>query len=54
LQDRNPDSEVLRVWAVRDGDVALTSPVSVPEPGTLALFGLGLGLFGMVGRRKSV
>jgi len=40
-------------WAVRSGDVgASTPPVSsVPEPTTLAIF--GLGLLGLVARRKS-
>jgi len=40
-------------WAVRSGDViASTSPVtSVPEPTTLAIF--GLGLLGLVARHKS-
>lgn len=35
------------VWAVRDGDVAN----SVPEPGSLALFGIGLALVGVMRRR---
>ncbi|MBL4705330.1 MAG: PEP-CTERM sorting domain-containing protein [Flavobacteriales bacterium] len=39
-------------WAVRFGDVSPTPPnVDVPEPTTLAIF--GLGLLGLVVRRKS-
>jgi len=42
-----------QVWAVRDGDVAGTSLVaSVPEPGTLGLFGAAIGLAGFLRRRK--
>lgn len=41
----------LRVWAVRDGDVA-NQPASVPEPGTLALFGTALLGLGLVRRRR--
>lgn len=36
------------VWPVRDGDVATT----VPEPGTLALFGLGIAGLAFTRRRK--
>jgi hypothetical protein len=39
------------VWAVRDGDVG-TALTSVPEPASLALFGIGLGLAGITRRRK--
>jgi hypothetical protein len=53
LQDLNGIGDGLRVWAVRDGDVAaLAPPTSVPEPGTLALFGTGLTLFGFARRRR--
>jgi len=40
-------------WAVRSGDVGASTPPasSVPEPTTLAIF--GLGLLGLVARRKS-
>jgi len=34
----------LFAWAVRDGDVVTQT---VPEPGSLALFGAGLGLLGL-------
>ena len=44
----------LKIWAVRDGDVAaLTSPsTSVPEPGTLGMFGFGLAAIAFATRRK--
>jgi len=52
-QDDNDKGNSLYGWAVRSGDVgASTPPVSsVPEPTTLAIF--GLGLLGLVARRKS-
>lgn len=38
-------------WAVRDGDVAaITSPI--PEPETYAMFMAGLGLMGLMARRR--
>jgi hypothetical protein len=41
-----------QVWAVRDGDVAPLVSNSVPEPGTLGLFGAAIGLAGFLRRRK--
>ena len=38
-------------WAVMDGDVA-PAPASLSEPGTLALFGIGLAGLGLARRRK--
>lgn len=43
-----PKSDLLQVWAVRNGDVAVVS-----EPGSLALIGLGLTLLGFSLYRKS-
>jgi len=51
LQDFNFKSYNMYAWAVRDGDVgAVTS--SVPEPGTLAIF--GLGLLGLISRKRLI
>jgi hypothetical protein len=47
-QSLNGKNDGSRVWLLRDGDVA---SVSVPEPGTLALFGLGI-LGARVARRR--
>jgi hypothetical protein len=49
-------NDYLKVWVVRDGDVAatITPPASVPEPGTLGLLGMALGTAGFLRRRKQV
>lgn len=46
-QELNGIGDQQRVWLVRNGDVA------VPEPGGLALFGLGLAVMGLVQRRRA-
>jgi hypothetical protein len=45
-------ADVARVWLVRDGDVGAVNQ-SVPEPGTLALLGLGLLGVGVTRRRRA-
>lgn len=46
LQGNDLKESLYFSWAVRDGDVA------VPVPGTLLLFGAGIGLTGITRRRK--
>jgi hypothetical protein len=50
-QEGTERADAGRVWFVRDGDVG-QAQTSVPEPGTLALFGLGLIGAGITRRRK--
>jgi hypothetical protein len=47
FQGQFSKSSEMTAWAVRDGDVA-----AVPEPGTLALLGMGLVGLGFARRRK--
>ena len=47
LQDGGSQDFFWYAWALRDGDVA-----SVPEPTTLALFGIGLAGMGLARRRE--
>lgn len=42
-----------RDTTIRFGFVVTAEPISIPEPGSLALVGLSLGLFGLLRRRKA-
>ena len=39
-------------WAIRDGDVAATTPAPIPEPATMLLMGTGLAGLAVAKRRK--
>jgi hypothetical protein len=49
-QEGTERADAGRVWLVRDGDVGVAT--NVPEPGTLALLGLGLLGVGVTRRRR--
>lgn len=53
-QETNALNDGLKVWAVRDGDVAgMISTPSVPEPGTMGLFAATLAIGAAVRRRRN-
>ena len=49
-------TDYLKVWVVRDGDVAptITPPASVPEPATLGLLGMAIAGAALTRRRKQL
>ncbi|MCB1777149.1 MAG: DUF1566 domain-containing protein, partial [Candidatus Competibacteraceae bacterium] len=51
LQNAFYKDNVVYAWAVRSGDVAVAPP-SIPEPGSLALVGLGVIALGAARRRR--